>query len=86
MNKDLFSFGVWRITMDKINLEDVKKIAKQYGLKPVRVKDTETVNIRKHPSDKLVEISWEEFDKVLKKKGLAVYKATESDFLKIMKV
>jgi sugar phosphate isomerase/epimerase len=71
--------------MDKITLEEVKKIAKNYGLKPIRVKGTEIVNIRKNPSDKIEEISWEEFDKALKKRGLAVYKATESDFLKIMK-
>jgi phage terminase large subunit len=73
------------MTMEKITLEKTKKIAKHYGLKPVKIKGTEVVNIRKHPSDKLAEISWEEFDETLKKRGLAVYKATESDFLKIMK-
>ena len=76
---------VARMTMDRIPLEEVKRIARQYGLKPVKVKGTEVVNIRKHPSDKLAEISWEEFGELLKTKGLAVYKATESDFLKIMK-
>ena len=73
------------MTMDKITLDVVKKIAKQYGLKAVKVKGTGVVNIRKNPSDRLIEISWEEFDRALKEKGLAVYKATESDFLKIMK-
>ncbi len=74
------------MTMDRVTLDEVKKVAEQYGLKPVKVKGTEVVNIRKHPDNRLIEISWEEFDKALKKRGLAVYKATESDFLKIMKV
>jgi hypothetical protein len=30
-------------------------------------------------------MSWEEFEEALKKKGLAVFKAEESDSLKIMK-
>jgi len=30
-------------------------------------------------------ISWEEFQKTLKKRKLAVYKAENSDFLKIMR-
>ena len=31
------------------------------------------------------DISWEEFEKTLKKRKLAVYKAENSDFLKIMR-
>jgi hypothetical protein len=71
--------------MKKITIKETMKIADKYRLKPIKVKGTEVVNIRKRPSNKFVEISWEEFEKALKDKKLAVYKATESDFLKIMK-
>lgn len=63
----------------------MKKIAKQYGLYASRVKGTDVVNIRKNPNDKYEDISWVEFEDALKKRGLAVYKAEESDFFKIMK-
>jgi ribosomal protein S10 len=64
----------------------VKKIAEHYGLKPCKIEGTDVVNIRKTPSDKYKDIGWDDFERLLKKRGLAVYKATESDFLKIMKV
>lgn len=73
------------MTMKKITLEDLKGLSKQYGLHVCRIKGSEVVQIRKNPSDKYDDISWDEFEEALKKKGLAVYKAEESDFLKIMK-
>ena len=73
------------MTMNKISVSDLKKIAKDYDLKPCKIKGSEVVQIRKNPSDKYEDISWEEFERALKSKNLAVYKATESDFLKIMK-
>lgn|GEM_PF-4408332 len=48
-------------------------------------KGSEVDQIHKDPSDNYEDISWEEFEEALKKKGLAVYKAEESYFLKIMK-
>jgi len=71
--------------MNKITIEDLKKITKHYDLHVCRIKGSEVVQIRKNPSDKYEDISWKEFETVLKQKGLAVYKAAESDFLKIMK-
>lgn len=71
--------------MKKTKLVDVMKIAKQYGLHPCRVAGTEVINIRKRKSDKHEDLEWAEFERILKKHKLAVYKATESDFLKIMK-
>ncbi len=71
--------------MKKITVDELKKLAKQYDLHVCRIKGTEIVQIRKNPSDKYEDISWKEFGESLKKKGLAVYKAEESDFLKIMK-
>lgn len=48
-------------------------------------KGSEVVQIRKDPSDNYEGISWEEFEEALKKKGLAVYKSEEGDFLKTIK-
>jgi hypothetical protein len=73
------------MTMNKISITELKKIAREYSLKPCKIKGSEVVQIRKNPSDKYEDISWEEFENALKAKKLAVYKATESDFLKIMK-
>ena len=71
--------------MNKISIDDVKKIAMQYNLTPIKVKGTSVVNICKNPIEKYEKISWDEFDRLLKERGLAVYKTSESDFLKIMK-
>lgn len=71
--------------MQKISIDKVKKIAKQYKLKPCKVSKTGVVNIRKHKSPNIEDISWEEFETTLKKRRLVVYKAVNSDFLKIMK-
>ncbi|MCK4445038.1 MAG: hypothetical protein KAW09_10880 [Thermoplasmata archaeon] len=71
--------------MKKITVSEFKKLAEKYGLKPCRVPGTKGVQIRKHKSPNLEDISWEEFEKTLKKRKLAVYKAEESDFLKIMR-
>jgi hypothetical protein len=73
------------MSMKKITIDDLKKLAEQYDLHVCRIKGSEVVQIRKNPSNKYEDVSWEEFENTLKQKGLAVYKATESDFLKIMK-
>jgi len=71
--------------MNKISIKEVKRIAEQYGLTPIKVKGTGVVNISKNPSERYVKITWEEFEAALKEKDIAVYKTAESDFLKIMK-
>ncbi len=71
--------------MKKINIAELKKLAEQYDLHVCRIKGSEVVQIHKKPSDKYEDISWEELEATLQKKGLAVCKAEESDFLKIMK-
>jgi hypothetical protein len=71
--------------MIKISVGELKKLAKKYGLRACRVPGTDGANIRKHKNPKMEDISWEEFEKTLKKKKLAVYKAENSDFLKIMR-
>jgi len=71
--------------MIKITIEQMKALAKKYKLHASRVKGEEVIAIRKHPSDRFEDISWEEFEKIMKKRKLAIYKATESDFIKLMK-
>lgn len=71
--------------MEKIDIEKVKEIAEEYNLKPAKTKDSNVVNIRKKPNENLEDISWDEFERILEEKELAVYKAEDSDFLKIMK-
>jgi len=71
--------------VEKISIEKVKEIAEEYDLKPAKTKGSNVVNIRVKPNENLEDISWEEFEKILQEKGLAVYKAEDSDFLKIMK-
>ena len=73
------------MTMKKITIEELKRIAKQYDLHVCKIKGSDVVQIRKNPGDKYMDISWNEFECALKDKGLAIYKAEESDFLKIMK-
>lgn len=63
----------------------MKKIAKQYDLHVCKITGSEVVQIRKNPSDNIVDICWDEFEKILNSKGLAIYKAEQSDFLKTMK-
>jgi len=71
--------------MEKIDMEKVMEIAEEYDLKPAKTKGSDVINIRKKPNDNLEDISWDEFERILEEKGLAVYKAQDSDFLKIMK-
>ena len=73
------------MSMKKITINQTKEIAKKYGLSPCRIKGTEVVNIRKKKNERYEDVAWDEFERILKKHGLSVYKATESDFLKLMR-
>lgn len=73
------------MTMQRIGVKKLKEIAAEYQIHPCRIKGTEVINIRKRRSDRYEDITWEEFERILKKRKLAVFKATESDFIKIMK-
>ena len=71
--------------MKKISIKKAKKVAEEYDLHPAKVKGSDVVNIRKKSNENLEDIDWDEFKEILDRKNLAVYKAEESDFLKIMK-
>ena len=74
------------MAMKQISIEEVKTIADQYGLKACKVKGSDVVNIRKNPTNRQEDISWEEFEETLNRRGLAVFKAENSDFLKIQRI
>ena len=71
------------MAMQKISVEQAKKIAMEKGLKPGRVKGTDGVQFTKGNNERLEVISWEEFEDILKKRGLAVYES--KGWMKIMK-
>lgn len=71
------------MVMEKISLAKAKEIAKKKGLKPGRVKGTEGIQFTKGNNERLEIISWEEFEKTLKKRKLAVYES--GGWMKIMK-
>ena len=74
------------MSMEEIPMPKVKFIAKKFGLTPIKIKGTSQVNIAKYTDSAKYElISWEEFEAILEQKGLSVYKARESCFLKLMK-
>ncbi|MGC8581175.1 MAG: hypothetical protein ACP5RS_00200 [Thermoplasmata archaeon] len=72
--------------MNKITIEDAKKIAEKKGLLPGKVKGTDGVQFTKKNSEakeRIEVISWDEFEKLLNKKKLAIYES--GGFMKIMK-
>ncbi len=71
--------------MMKVGMQELRKIAEQYRLHPCRISGTDLINIRKRSDPKYENISWAEFERILGERGLAVYKAENSDFLKIMR-
>ena len=58
---------------NKISLEEAKKIAKEKNLKPGRVKGTDAIQFTKGKAERIEVISWDEFEKLLKKRGLGIY-------------
>ena len=77
--------GGLKMAMDKCkDMDEVKKIAEKKGLKAGRVRDTtDGIQFTKGTNNRLVVISWEEFEEYLKKRNLAVYRS--NGWLKIMK-
>ena len=71
------------MVMEKISIEEARKIAEKKGLKPGRVKGTDGVQFTKGKNDRLELLSWEEFEETLKKRKLAIYES--GGWMKIMK-
>ena len=71
------------MAMEKIDFAKAKKIAENKGLKPGKVKGTEGIQFTKGNNNRLDVISWDEFEKILAKRGLSVYES--GGWMKIMK-
>lgn len=74
------------MSLEPASMDKVRKIAKHFGLVPIRIKGTTAVNICKNFNEKKYDlISWDDFEQTLDAKGLQVYVEASSAFLKIMK-
>ncbi len=71
------------MAMSKIDLAKAKKIAGVKGLKPGKVKGTSGVQFTKGKNTRLSVIEWDEFEKILKQRNLAIYES--GGWMKIMK-
>ena len=71
------------MAMEEISLDKAKTIAKRKGLKPGRVKGTNGVQFTKGRNPRLETIEWDEFEKTLRRRRLAVYES--GGWMKIMK-
>jgi hypothetical protein len=67
----------------EITLEESKKISEKNRLKPAKVIGTDILRFMKKSGGNLHEISWDEFEKILKENNLAIY--LWKDWMKIMK-
>lgn len=72
-----------KMVMEKIDFAKAKTIALNKGLKPGKVKGTEGIQFTKGTNNRLDVISWDEFEGLLDKRGLAVYES--GGWMKIMK-
>lgn len=72
-----------QMVMEKINLDKAKDIAKKKGLKPGRVKGTNGIQFTKGNNPRLETVTWDDFEKTLNKRGLAVFES--GGWMKIMK-
>ena len=71
------------MVMNEITLDKAKNLAKRKGLKPGRVKGTNGVQFTKGRNPRLETIDWDDFEKTLKRRRLAVYDS--GGWMKIMK-
>jgi hypothetical protein len=72
-----------QMVMEKISLDKAKDIAKKKGLKPGRVKGTNGIQFTKGNNPRLETVTWDDFEKTLNKRGLAVFES--GGWMKIMK-
>ena len=71
------------MVMNQIDMSKAKAIASNKGIKPGKVKGIDGVQFTKGTNPRLDVISWEDFESILGRKGLAVYEY--GGWLKIMK-
>ena len=71
------------MAIEKIAFAKAKTIAEKKGLKPGKVKGTNGIQFTKGNNNRLDVIGWDEFEKLLNQRGLAVYES--AGWMKIMK-
>ena len=71
------------MAMEKIDFAKAKVIAEKKGLKPGKVKGTQGIQFTKGSNNRLDVISWEDFEKILGQRKLAIYES--GGWMKIMK-
>jgi len=71
------------MAMTQINVVKAKEIADKKKLKPGRVVGTSGVQFTKGNNKRLEVISWQDFEKALKDRSLAIYES--KGWMKIMK-
>ena len=69
--------------MRKLSDEEAREYAEQYGLRPVKIRGSDVVQLAKKKQEKFIDITWDEFFNILKRKRLAVY-ISSGGYMKIM--
>ncbi|MEF8873166.1 MAG: hypothetical protein V5A88_00680 [Candidatus Thermoplasmatota archaeon] len=70
------------MSMEKISVRKAKEIAKSKDLQPGLVKGTDGVQFTKGNNDRIKTISWDEFERKLDERNLAVFES--GGWMKIM--
>ncbi len=71
------------MVMQKIDIAKAKTIASNKGIMPGKLKGIDCVQFTKGKNPKFDNITWEEFEAALGRRGLAVYES--GGWMKIMK-
>lgn len=71
------------MVMEPISIEHAKRIAAQKRLMPGKVRGTNGIQFTRGNNSRIQPISWDEFERLLRQRGLQVYES--SGWMKIMK-
>lgn len=71
------------MVMEPISIEQAKRIAAQKRLMPGKVRGTNGIQFTRGNNSRIQPISWDEFERLLRQRGLQVYES--SGWMKIMK-
>lgn len=67
----------------QIDFETARRIAEEKGLRPTKVRGTNTLRFSNRSDDRLEIITWDEFEKVASSRRLAVYES--GGWMKLMR-
>lgn len=69
-------------SMEKIDINKAKEVAKKKKLKPGIVEGTNIIQFTKGNNKRIKEIDWQEFERLLKERKLSIYES--KGWMKIM--